>query len=90
VRTPSLVLVLCAAIGLAQGQPESHPPTLTHVVQVHRLTEEQANQKYPVHVRVVVTYATDLDMFVQDSTDGIWVARPKEIPLLKPGIGLGD
>ena len=84
-RTPSLVLVLCAAIGLAQGQPESHPPTLTHVVQVHRLTEEQANQKYPVHVRVVVTYATDLDMFVQDSTDGIWVARPKELPLPKPG-----
>src|SRR5580704_5128515 len=76
----SLVLALCCAKS-GSGQPtESHLPTLTHVIQAHKLTEEQANQKYPLHFLVVVTYATDGDMFVQDSTGGIWVNRPHGIP----------
>ena len=54
------LMFLCALFGLAQQQPDPHLPTLTRVIQAHRLTEEQANQKYPIHFRVVVTYATDL------------------------------
>ena len=91
VRTPHLSLVTtfalalcCAKSGLGQGT-ESHLPTLTHVIQAHTLTEEQANQKYPLHFLVVVTYATDGDMFVQDSTGGIWVNRPHGLPL--PSVG---
>ena len=91
VRTPhhspftSLKLtLLCAAIGLAQQvQPPLFP--LTHVIQARKLTEQQANQKYPLHFRVVVTYATDGDLFVQDSTGGIWVNRPPNLALPKVG-----
>jgi signal transduction histidine kinase/CheY-like chemotaxis protein len=64
-------------------------PTLTHAGQIRQLTQEQANRGYPIHLRAVVTYydpdgpdvfAEDTsigtpspDMFVQDSTAGIWV-----------------
>ena len=80
-----LVLILwCAGTALAQ-QTNSRLPTLTHVIQAHQLTEEQAKQRYPVHFRVVVTYSTNTDLFVQDSTDGIWVGRSREIPAPKRG-----
>ena len=65
----------CAGICLAQ-QPTARLPTLTHVIQAHKLSEAQAKQKYPVHFRVVVTYSTAGDLFIQDSTGGIWVSRP--------------
>jgi len=67
-------------------------PTLTRAGQIRQLTREQANRGYPIHLRVVVTYydpvSPDLlapdgfsgppspDMFVQDSTAGIWVNAP--------------
>jgi PAS domain S-box-containing protein len=50
-------------------------PTLTHIEQVRGLTLEQARQGYPVRIRAVVTYchAADGDLFIQDSTAGVWV-----------------
>ncbi len=87
-RHPSLVTSLALALSCATfalGQTESHLPTLTKVIQARKLTEEQANQKYPLHLRVVVTLATEGDLFVQDSTGGIWVARPKGMALPKVG-----
>jgi signal transduction histidine kinase/CheY-like chemotaxis protein len=81
----SLELTLCCtAISFGQAT-KSTLPTLTRVIQARELTEEQANRKYPLHFRVVVTYATDGDLFVQDSTGGIWVSRPSNIPLPKAG-----
>ena len=62
-------------MGLAQ-LTETRLPTLTHVIQARKLTEEEAKRKYPVHFRVVVTYSTYSDLFVQDSTGAIWVGRP--------------
>ena len=74
----------CFGIGLAQPAP-TLPPTLTHVIQARRLTEEQAKKKYPLHFRVVVTYSTSTDLFVQDSTGGIWVGRPSSMAQPRTG-----
>src|ERR1035438_7423757 len=77
-HSPVTLLVLSlwwAGMGQAQ-QTETRLPTLTHVIQARKLTEEEAKRKYPVHFRVAVTYSTYSDLFVQDSTGAIWVGRP--------------
>jgi two-component system, sensor histidine kinase and response regulator len=67
-------------------------PTLTQIDQVRRLNLEQAKRGYPVRLRAVVTYYASQgfdflsqetppappapDMFIQDSTAGIWVNVP--------------
>src|SRR5512142_1616247 len=55
--------------------PVAKLPLLTAVQQIHQLTVNQAKLGYPVHLRAVVTYFDDSepDLFVQDSTGGIWV-----------------
>jgi len=70
----------CTASGVAQRLP-----VLTHILQAHQLTEAQAKQNYPIHFRAVVTYSTSGDLFVQDSTDGIWISRPADVPPPKVG-----
>jgi hypothetical protein len=54
-------------------------PTLTHIGQIRGLTLEDASKDYPVKLRGVVTYchAADGDLFIQDSTAGIWVDPQK-------------
>jgi len=58
-------------------------PVLTLAEQVRRLAPEQANLGYPVHLQAVVTYyAEGEDLFVQDSSAGIWVdLGPTKLPL---------
>ncbi len=83
-----------------QGRPaekgSAHLPVLTRVDQIRQLTHEQANRGYPVHIRGVITYYhpgiqrsfADIilsDLFVQDSTAGIWVNAPLPPPAFKPG-----
>jgi PAS domain S-box-containing protein len=80
-------LALCCA-GAGLGQQALHPsqlPTLTTVIQARKLTAEQANQRYPVHIRAVVTYSADDDLFVEDATGGIWVGRPEG--MARPAVG---
>ena len=38
-----------------------------------------------MHLRVVVTYFDAINMFVQDSTGGIWVGRSGDGSTAKPG-----
>jgi hypothetical protein len=54
-------------------------PTLTHIGQIRGLTLEDASKGYAVRIRGVVTYchAADGDLFIQDSTAGIWVDPQK-------------
>jgi signal transduction histidine kinase/DNA-binding response OmpR family regulator len=79
----------------------SRLPTLTRAEQIRQLTQEQASRGYPIHLRAVVTYydpiGPDLfangspsdppspDMFVQDSTAGVWVDAPVGGPRANPG-----
>src|ERR1035438_4057294 len=76
-------------------------PVLTHLAQIRQLTPEQAARGYPVRIRAVVTYystdgpdflgrdtymgAATPDLFVQDSTSGIYVNVPKTALALKAG-----
>jgi len=63
----------------ARGQERAAKPpnlrTLTRIAQIRRLTPEQAGRGYPVRVRAVVTYydPQQPDLFIQDSTEGVWV-----------------
>ncbi|MFB3920848.1 MAG: PAS domain S-box protein [Terriglobia bacterium] len=66
-------------------------PTLTSAAQVRTLTREKAALGYPVRLRAVVTfYHSDSvegeDLFIQDSTAGIWV----DTAGMKLGLEAGD
>ena len=63
-------------------------PTLTHIEQIRNLTIEEAEEGQPVRLRAVVTYYNwDAgDLFIQDSTGGIWV----EPGQTKPGLHSGE
>jgi PAS domain S-box-containing protein len=76
-------------------------PVLTQISQIRQLALDQSARGYPVRIRAVVTYyspngpnflgrdtymsAETPDLFVQDSTAGIWVNVPKGAPPLRAG-----
>ena len=86
-RSIGLLATLVCATSL-RGQL----PTLTRIDQIRQLTLGQAKRGYPVRLRAVVTYYSSQgfdfstqesteasptpDMFIQDSTAGIWVNTP--------------
>jgi PAS domain S-box-containing protein len=76
---PTMVLLAwLLSVVAAQGQKSTTAllPTLTHVEQIRRMSIEEAGRGYPVRLRAVVTYynwGVD-DLFIQDSTAGIWVS----------------
>ena len=77
--TPSvggiLILAVMAAIASAASDPPDRPHLLSTVAQVRALTLEQARQKYPIHLKGVITYrAPEYQVtFFQDETAGIFV-----------------
>ncbi len=100
----SSVMIACL-FGLATAHCTSVPlparlPTLTRLEQVRKLSAEDANRGYPVHIRAVVTYydasepsldgssipnSTTPTMFVQDSSAGIYINLPAGTPAAKAG-----
>src|ERR1022692_4950504 len=75
------LLVSALSAAAAYGQPAKAGtalPVLTQVSQIRQLTRQQAARGYPVRIRAVVTYSDPAhgDLFVQDSTAGIWVNVP--------------
>lgn len=77
--------LLCT--GAALGQPSGGLPTLTRVEQIRKLSVEQANQGYPVRLRGIVTYFDGVapNVFLQDTTGGIWVRWPPQGAGLQAG-----
>src|ERR1035438_7518440 len=77
--TPSvggiLILAALAVIASAASDPPNQPHLLRTVAQVRALTLEQARQKYPIHLKGVITYrAPEYQVtFFQDETAGIFV-----------------
>ena len=62
-------------------QPEQKRlPVITNVEQIRQLTPDQAALGYPVRLRAVVTYygGKGWELFVQDSTGGIYVDGPDQ------------
>jgi len=69
---------LLASVSPAQQRNDNLPQRLTTletIREVRQLPSEKARAGYPIHVRGVVTYADKVqnDLFVQDSTGGIFV-----------------
>ena len=60
-------------IGAAHAQP--HPAVLTRIGHIRRLSPEEADRGYAIHLRAVVTYydCEMGDLFIQDATGGIWI-----------------
>ncbi len=84
----SLVLLLgCAGTATGQQTTARKPrlPTITEIARARKLTEGEARKGYPVRFRAVVTFSDDEDLFVQDSTGGIWVDVPPNMPRPKAG-----
>jgi hypothetical protein len=84
---------LLVGAGVSYGQPSSAPsdlPVLTSIEQVRRLTPEEARRSYPVHLKAVVTYfdPADPELFLQDSSGGIWVRWTPDMPKTAPGFPL--
>ncbi len=73
----------------ARGQSDAVAkvlPALTRASDVRQLTPDNAKQSYPVHLRAVITYYDPgSDLFIQDSSAGIWVELAGAQPPLKPG-----
>lgn len=69
------------------AQLPSRLPTLTSSAQVRSLTPEQARRGYPIHFRAVVTYFDPVspDLFVQDSTGGIFITWSPKLSKLTVG-----
>ncbi len=93
--------LLAFAAGGPSPSAGSSLPTLTRAEDLRRLTPEEANRGYPVRLRAVVTYfgphdpnllpgerystLPAPDMFVQDSSAGIFVNIPRDAPAVRPG-----
>ena len=63
------------------------PPLLMTVAQVRELSNSEAAKSIPVELHAIVTYyePTEGQVFVQDSTGGIYIASPPNPPALRPG-----
>ncbi|MGH9403189.1 MAG: response regulator [Terriglobia bacterium] len=82
------LLVSPIAWASAAGPKDKALPVLRTVLQVRALRRAEAAKGYPVDLRGVVTYYDPSvpDLFIQDSTAGIWV----DLPPGRLAIKLGD
>ncbi|HEV2424457.1 MAG TPA: ATP-binding protein [Terriglobia bacterium] len=61
-------------------------PLLSRASDIRQLTSDEAKRGYPVHLHSVVTYYDPgSDLFLQDSSAGIWVEMGGAHPALQPG-----
>lgn len=89
VRLFAMLLIWLLGVAVASGQAPGAAslPTITRIDQIRRMTPEEAQRGYPTRIRGVVTYynmSTD-DLFIQDSTAGIWVDSDHAKPDLHVG-----
>jgi diguanylate cyclase (GGDEF)-like protein/PAS domain S-box-containing protein len=88
-------LLAALAGGLCLVSPAAGKPSpqqarlapLTRIDEIRRLAPEEAAVKHPVRLRAVVTYydPQSPELFIQDSTEGIWVDTSGINLTLKPG-----
>jgi len=74
--------------GFPRARPMAELSSLTTVQQIRELSRSDAAKNHPVRLRAVVTYywgGTPPDLFLHDSTGGIWVNLPAGAPALHTG-----
>jgi PAS domain S-box-containing protein len=84
-----VVSLLVAPVQLMLGKEPSAGsslPVITTVAGIRKMTSAEAKKNYLVRLRAVVTYydPEEPDLFVQDSTNGIWV----NLEIVKPNVPL--
>ncbi len=82
------IALLFLPFQLATGEKPATPPAvLTSIVQVRQLSFAAANRGLPVHLHALVTYFDPVapDLFLHDSTGGIWVLWNRSLPQPKAG-----
>ena len=94
VQTRAFILGLAAGILVAplrlmggnEVSPRPSLPLITTAAQIRKMTVREAKQSYAVRLRGVITYydPEEPDLFVQDSTSGIWV----NLEIVKPTVPL--
>jgi len=82
-----LVLIFIGACSGETRAPAKSLPVVRRVEQLRQLAPGEAKRKYPVHVRGVITYYDypHGDLFLQDSTGGVYIVPPPNRPPLRPG-----
>jgi signal transduction histidine kinase/CheY-like chemotaxis protein len=94
VRRALVSSILVAALMIASSELHAsvhatapkNLPVLTNAAEVRELSVEEASRGYPVHLRAVVTYFSQgTDLFVQDSTAGVWVDVREKHESVRPG-----
>jgi PAS domain S-box-containing protein len=81
-------LACASPLRAGDGPPqESSLPLLTRVEQIRNLSPDEANLGYPILVQAVVTYVNpaENDLFIQDSTAGVYVNIGTGKQELQPG-----
>lgn len=77
--------VLTAVASQSQAAAKALP-VLTRASDIRQLTPDEAKRGYPVHLHAVITYYDPgSDLFLQDSSAGIWVEMGGSQPSLHPG-----
>ncbi len=83
---------LAAPSAKTSSPPGNHPasapvPLFTTVAQIHALSASEAAKGLPVELHAIVTYyePTEGQVFVQDTTGGIYIVSPPDPPALHPG-----
>lgn len=79
-----LLAILSFACNFAQA---ASLPTLTSCRAIRKLSAEEANRKYPIHIRAVITFfdAINPNFFVQDESGGIWINWAPNLPRPRAG-----
>jgi PAS domain S-box-containing protein len=82
----STILLTPLVFGDQPANPD-RVPELTHAAQIRQLSAQEVEKAYPVHLRGIVTYYDSVapNLFVQDSTAGIWVDVAGAANPPKPG-----
>ena len=80
------ILTAILAASCASFAAQGNPKILDRVEQIRRLPPDEAARGFPVRLRAVVTYfdPVNVELFVQDSTGGIYV-ECDEPPVLQRG-----
>jgi signal transduction histidine kinase/CheY-like chemotaxis protein len=81
------LLASFAIPALARAAAPQKIHTLTSCKQIRRLTREEAQRGYPVHLRAVVTYFDPIgrNWFLQDSTGGMFIQWSPDMPKVSVG-----
>ena len=86
-RPLAAIGLLLTLAGFARSEHRAGLPVLSTIGQVRALSPTEADKRYPIHVKAVVTYfdPNSQDIFLADDTGGIWSHWVRTQPKLQAG-----